>query len=186
MFQRPRNPYPGGFPPQRMNPFMGRSNYPDMYRMGRQIRPRRQQRGGGLLAKLFSQKNQMGAFNSFTGAGRSMGATSASSTGGGLLRTLANPNSISGFLTNTQKVLNTAQQIGPIVQQYGPIVRNIPTMWKLYRGLKNLPTNSEDEKTPEESGDITQNHETFENSTNENQTIEIRQSKGNSIPKLYI
>ena len=69
--------------------------------------------------------------------------------GGSILQTLTNPASINGFLTNTQKVLNTAQQIGPLVQQvqqYGPIVKNIPAMWRLYKGLKDAPDAKETEK----------------------------------------
>ena len=37
-----------------------------------------------------------------------------SAGGGSLLKSFTNPSSINGFLTNTQKVLNTAQQVGPI------------------------------------------------------------------------
>ena len=54
---------------------------------------------------------------------------------------------IMGFLNNTQQVLKTAQSIGPMVQQfqqYGSLVKNIPAMWKLYRGLKNSPDASEE------------------------------------------
>ena len=71
-------------------------------------------------------------------ATRAFGSQNAAG-GGSLLKTLTNPSSINGFLANTQKVLNTAQQVGPMIQQYGPIVKNLPVMWKLYRGFKNAP-----------------------------------------------
>ncbi len=56
---------------------------------------------------------------------------------GSLLQSLTDPNAISSFLNNTQQVLQAAQQIGPMVSQYGPVIRNLPAMWKLYRGLKD-------------------------------------------------
>ena len=58
--------------------------------------------------------------------------------------------------------MNTAQQVGPMINQYGPLVKNIPVMWKLYRGLKNAP-------------DITPNEET--SNTHEEQIIPANQSR---------
>ncbi|MEH7346780.1 VrrA/YqfQ family protein, partial [Bacillus sp. JJ1532] len=95
------------------------------------------QGGGGLLSKLLGRGNQQARG---IGAGPLQTASRAAGAGGngagGILKTLSNPGAISGFLENTQKVLNSAQQFGPMVQQYGPMVKNIPAIWKLYRGLK--------------------------------------------------
>ncbi len=132
---------PMGPPQSRMNPMM----------MGVR-QPARQ--GGGILARLLGKGQGAGA--NFRGLGGAVqGAQRAAGGGGGLLQSLANPASINGFLTNTQKVLQTAQQVGPMIQQYGPLVKNLPAMWKLYRGLKDLPDQEQDpevtETTPKES-----------------------------------
>jgi hypothetical protein len=94
-------------------------------------------RSGGLLSRLFGQVNRTGASQGFNPL--SFGPQQAARGGGGLLKSLTNPGTINSFLTNTQKVLSTAQQVGPLVNQYGPIVKNLPMMWKLYRGLKDAP-----------------------------------------------
>src|SRR5438309_799784 len=95
----------------------------------------RQGGGGGFLSKLLGKGKQMGQVS---GATRSIGAQQVAG-GGSILKSFTNPSAINGFLTNTQKVLNTAQQVGPMINQYGPLVKNIPAMWKLYRGFKNAP-----------------------------------------------
>ena len=81
-----------------------------------------------------------------SGATRSIGAQQVAG-GGSILKSFTNPSAINGFLTNTQKVLSTAQQVGPMINQYGPLVKNIPVMWKLYRGLKNAPDLTSNEET---------------------------------------
>ncbi len=118
----------------------------------------RQGGGGGFLSKLLGKGKQMGQVS---GATRSIGAQQVAG-GGSILKSFTNPSAINGFLTNTQKVLNTAQQVGPMINQYGPLVKNIPVMWKLYRGLKNAP-------------DITPNEET--SNTHEEQIIPTNQSR---------
>ena len=104
----------------------------------------------GFLSKLLGKGKQMGQVS---GATRSIGAQQVAG-GGSILKSFTNPSAINGFLTNTQKVLNTAQQVGPMINQYGPLVKNIPAMWKLYRGLKNAPDitpNEEASNTHEET-----------------------------------
>ena len=71
----------------------------------------RQGGGGGFLSKLLGKGKQMGQVS---GATRSIGAQHAAG-GGSILKSFTNPSSINGFLTNTQKVLNTAQQVGPMI-----------------------------------------------------------------------
>ncbi|WP_318508387.1 VrrA/YqfQ family protein [Bacillus sp. T3] len=75
----------------------------------------------------------------------------AAASGGSFLKNLTNPTAISGFLNNTQQVLSAFQQITPLVSQYGPIIKNIPTMWKLYRGLKDATEETNSEQTEMES-----------------------------------
>lgn len=191
MFQGPRQgfrpPYPGGMPPGPfMGPMQGRGQMGQMGSMMRGAAPARGgAQGGGLLSKLLGggQTRGMGA----AAASRAVGSTG---TGSGLLQTLTNPGSINGFLTNTQKMLQTANQIGPMVQQYGPMVKNLPAMWKLYRGLKDLPDAEAAEDQPEKKEkkkpsapakavQVKEKEQPFES------TQTIRKEKA-SMPKLYI
>jgi hypothetical protein len=73
----------------------------------------------------------------------------ANSTARSGITSIVQPSSISGFLQNTHTFLQNVQQFTPLVQQYGPMVRNIPMMWKLYQGFKNIDT-EEPTTTPKE------------------------------------
>lgn len=151
------------------------------------------QRGGGLLSKLLGRGTGQAASAGSMPA-RAIASSGAAQGGGGLLKALTNPNAINGFLTNTQKVLNSAQQIGPMVQQYGPIVRNIPSLWKLYKSLKDAPDETEEsnerESTPEQPTPKKKNTAKKRASTKQDpkvvETVETTQKKGQSVPKLYI
>lgn len=118
---RPVSPYsfPRSYQPYNMPPQM----------------PMRPRKGGGLLRNLLGKKGGSGG-RSVAGFERQRSAGSFVSPAA---QKLANPASLQDILANTQQFLQTMQQMGPVVQQYGPWVKNLPTMWKLYRGLKNLP-----------------------------------------------
>ncbi|MFE8695410.1 VrrA/YqfQ family protein [Cytobacillus sp. FJAT-53684] len=193
MMPGPRMPFRGGMPPQ---PFMHTmQGPPPMGQMMKGAAPQMRQGGGGLLAKLMGGGNQARGIAGAAGTASRAAGTSGSGAGG-ILKALSNPSSINGFLANTQKVLNTAQQVGPMVQQYGPLVKNIPSMWKLYKGLKNAdsePT-AVDEKKLEESSP-SPSAKTKTTSKRESKTIDIdnstaptieKSSNGLSIPKLYV
>lgn len=136
---RQRGPFQGSPMGGRMSGMRGPSNFSGgpMGRGG--MSGRGSGGGGGLLSRL------LGGGNNAAGAATNAGARSAASGGGGLLKTLTNPSSINGFLANSQKFLNTASQIGPMINQYGPMVKNIPAIWKMYRGLTS--SNKETEET---------------------------------------
>jgi YqfQ-like protein len=189
MMNGPRMPFRGMPPQSFMPPMQARPPMGSMMRGAPQMR----QGGGGLLAKLMGGGQTRGA------AGAAGAATRAAGTGGsgagGILKTLSNPTAINGFLSNTQKVLNTAQQVGPMVQQYGPLVKNIPAMWKLYRGLKNGDDEpvSADEKTKKEPTAVKSKKTNNINKENKENDRDIpsakqveRNSNGKSMPKLYV
>ncbi|MHC0035887.1 VrrA/YqfQ family protein [Pseudoneobacillus sp. C159] len=176
---RPGQAMQGGYPPRMMQnrynpgpPFGGGYNQaPPMPmqgpRMNRPMMPapgmnrNAGNQGGGILSKILGRGRQQGGpgggiplFNrgaSSGGGGLSALSRGVSSSGGGggILQSLANPEMLNGFLNNTQTVLKTAQQFGPMIQQYGPLVRNIPSLWKLYRGLKDSSSDSSGEETEE-------------------------------------
>lgn len=196
------NPFGGG-------PMMGA---PNPFQGGRQMMARGQGRrsGGGLLARILGGKNQ-GMRSGGLGVMQHAGRT-ASRGGGGLgsiLQTLSRPEGLSGFLNNTQQVIKTAQTIGPMIQQYGPIVKNLPVMWKLYKGFKDLPneentseavseTEIEEspimietsvmEETPAMEDETAPKKAVKKKHTKSEETVEEKPQKhrGNSVPKLYI
>ena len=169
MAARAFNPHYRMTPP--MNPMMMRSHAPTPGR------------GGGLLSKLLGQVKQTGASQGFNPL--SFGPQQAARSGG-LLKTLTNPGTINSFLTNTQKVLTTAQQVGPLVNQYGPIVKNLPMMWKLYRGLKGAPEFNENQ----EQSSVDSSEEQIDNTSFQKDDIDFKETSENktspSKPKLYI
>ena len=135
---------------------------PMMMGMGQQMAAPRRRR---IALKTLVRK-PAGAASQGMRAANPLGAQNARA-GGSMMQTLTNPASINGFLTNTQKILNTANQVGPIVQQYGPIVKNLPAMWRLYRGLKNAP----DANTEENEVNTTANKATANKTTANKTTV---------------
>jgi YqfQ-like protein len=157
-------------PNEMRNPFGMRSQSPPPFHMGQQMNGlmrqqgpqpmnmqgmnggRRKGRGGGLLARLLKKgdggqgENQQGGIlqqfsrSDASGAAAGFERGPGTAAGGSAIGNLLNPGNISSFLSNTQQVLNAAQQFGPMIQQYGPMVKNLPALWKLYRGFKDLST----------------------------------------------
>jgi hypothetical protein len=154
--------------------------------------------GGGLLSKILGGKKQGNQFNGPRGIQTANQGASNSSRGvGSILQTLSNPESLTGFLNNTQQVLKTAQSIGPMIQQYGPIVKNLPMMWKLYKGFKDLPTEEKSDgdktETPKMAEDSIptevepKRKPKREKKSETTETVVARkQPNGPSTPKLYI
>lgn len=187
---RPRGPFQG--PPMggRMPGMRGPSNFSGGA-MGRGGGPSRGS-GGGLLSRL------LGGGNNAAGAATNAGARSAASGGGGLLKTLTNPSSINGFLANSQKFLNTASQIGPMINQYGPMVKNIPAIWKMYRGLTSSSNETDEAEVTEQPTNSVKSEKTTKPATKKQiKTIEDvnddfetesapEKSTGAPKPKLYV
>ncbi|MBD7935830.1 hypothetical protein H9655_02205 [Cytobacillus sp. Sa5YUA1] len=206
--QRPGFPPPHQTP-QMMQNFSGRPPFPpnmtpygpNQPRNSGGMRNNGSPRSGGLLSKILGGRGGSGGqavVNTATNA-----ATGSRAAGGaGILQTLTNPTNISGFLTNTQKFLNTAGQIAPMVQQYGPMVKNIPSMWKLYRGLKNMNSTTEEKEEEIESSSLspikdsqpspsavkTKKEKSVTVESLEDEPIQQPPTKasGQSIPKLYV
>ncbi|MGM0844219.1 MAG: VrrA/YqfQ family protein [Bacillota bacterium] len=164
------------------------------------------QKSGGLLSKILnrgsSAQTAASQLNPLQGAAGFQ--RSAPAAGGSFLKNIMNPGSINGFLNNTQQVLQTAQQMGPMfqqVQQYGPLVKNLPAMWKLYRGLSAAESNNDEESVDDDEKDVEfENDEKDEiqaDSTPQKKKTKRKAAKpagkrkqtsnsGNSKPKLYV
>ncbi|MGX1263710.1 hypothetical protein RKD55_001514 [Rossellomorea marisflavi] len=211
-----RNPFgmqQGNFRMQQGNPFMmqqGRRNRPNMDRTSPspfQMPGGQQGKKQGLLSKLLKKgENRRGGapegggglLEQFTRSAADAGMDRSPQAAGGILQGLMNPGNIGSFLTNTQQVLQTAQQLGPMVSQYGPMVKNIPALWKLYRGLKDV-TGDEETKTEPVAEDATPSPEdqntdvTVETPTLDEESDPVPpvrpkapRKTGKSSPKLYI
>lgn len=192
--QHMMNPYGGS------GPMMGfQQNYNSGSAMMGQTMGRGQGRrnGGGLLSKILGGKKQG---NQARGLGGVQTAGRAAPSGGGvgsILQTLSNPNSLTGFLNNTQQVLNSVQSITPMIQQYGPLVKNIPMMWKLYKGFKDLPTEEQGEENKSDTQVMSEesapspaepNKRSKKKKVVQSESVEEAKTRPNgpSVPKLYI
>ncbi|WP_350299493.1 VrrA/YqfQ family protein [Peribacillus frigoritolerans] len=108
----------------------------------------------GLLAKILGKSKQKAASpNLFAPAGSSNQSSSRSS-GGGILETLKNPDSLNNMLSNTQKVLQAAEQFTPMVEQYGPVIKNLPSMWKVFRSISSAGDNEDQEASVESETNV--------------------------------
>ncbi|WP_064091470.1 VrrA/YqfQ family protein [Rossellomorea aquimaris] len=203
-----QNPFGMPQPQQQMrNPFGMRQHQSPPFQMGRQ-QPNRginfnggnRSRGkgrGGLLSKLLKKgdsNNQTGGIlQQFTrDASGSTGFDRAPQAGGSIIGSLLNPGNVNSFLSNTQQVLQSAQQLGPIFQQYGPMVKNLPALWRLYRGFKDLSSEDNSEENTLDSteeiskaGEERPKKKKRKKTSNENKE-ESSDHIGNSKPKLYI
>lgn len=182
--------------PQENRPFLEqRPQQPQMGRPLRQNGPQQPPKGNGLLGKLF-RKSQQTPQNLF--APPSGMRSETRNSGGGFLDTLKNPEGLNTMLTNTQKVLQAAEQFTPMIQQYGPIVKNIPSIWKMMRAINssdNENKKSKKETSAKKQQESTETLKSLESSesiestesSNENlpkQPVQKKNSK--SVPKLYI
>lgn len=144
--------------------------------------------GGGLLSKILGKGNRVNEIGFNTASKGMAGNRAIPSSGSSFLKTLSNPSSINGLLSNTQKVLNTAGQIAPMVQQYGPMVRNLPAIWKLYKGFKDIPTEETMEDVNIEKEKNLKNKEKENTTDKEDFHVheQPKEKKGLSKPKLYV
>jgi Sec-independent protein translocase protein TatA len=203
-------------PPRGRNPFqqpfgMGQQNHSSPFQFappnrGGSFQQHRgfghqgQRGGGGILSKLL-QKGQ-GANQASRGIQGFERVAQGGTGTGSMLQNVLNPGSINSFLNNTQQVLKTAQQVGPMVQQYGPMVKNLPAMWKLYRGFKDAAADDDDntnepkEEFNEESSDTdnlmseepkkNKKRKKIKKTTVSSSPKPTTEHHGSSKPKLYI
>ena len=82
-----------------------------------------------------------------------------------------------------------------MIQQYGPMVKNLPMMWKLYKGFKDLPSEEKSDKnkteTPRMAEETVPKSEpvkrTKKEKDNDSENVEVKKRPtGTSMPKLYI
>ncbi|PAD39291.1 hypothetical protein CHH53_05900 [Terribacillus sp. 7520-G] len=157
-------------PPVRRNPFL-----PDQG--GFQQAP---PSNGGLpdiLQRILNRGNRGQA------PGRQALPTATSSPSGGI--------SLLDMLNHTQNALKAAESFMPMVQEYGPMVKNLPSMLKMMKALKDIDFD-EEEAAPEaeekdKSKQENQRRSSAQKEAGKPAKQETRRSKsGESLPKLYI
>lgn len=219
MYQMP--PYPPQQQPRGIsqNRLIQQQPGPPMFQgQANQFAPPPPQEKKGLLSKLFRNSNNrqsqppptaQSLFSLPANSSRSASAATTATTAasGGVLQSLMNPANITSMLNNTQRVLQAAESFGPLVQQYGPLVKNIPSIWKLYTGMKNTDQ-AESTEEPQEAAahnieKLTPPHKQPKKTTavNDHSPTQIRPhikqkhhetpkpvqqfAKGESLPKLF-
>lgn len=50
------------------------------------------------------------------------------------------PSKVDAYMQTANQFLNTAQQFAPVAQQFAPMLRNLPAMWRLYKGFQSIPS----------------------------------------------
>lgn len=50
------------------------------------------------------------------------------------------PSKMDAYMQTANRFLNTAQQFAPVAQQFAPMLRNLPAMWRLYKGFQSIPS----------------------------------------------
>lgn len=142
-------------------------------------------RSGGILSSLFGGGGGS-AGNAVTAARSVTGAAGAAAKGG---------TSLTSIMNGTQKVLAAGERIVPMVrqvQQYGPLIKNLPSMWKMYRGLKAAGTGTDSAETPPVEEASTEQAETVAAAASLPIEEELKnEPKKNSaprpsVPKLFI
>ncbi|MGE7759231.1 VrrA/YqfQ family protein [Peribacillus sp. NPDC097895] len=151
----------------------------------------------GLLSKILGKSKQNPASRNPFAPAASTNQSSSRSSGGGILETLKNPESLNNMLTNTQKVLQAAEQFTPMVEQYGPVIKNLPSMWKVFQSISSSDVSENSEASVESEPKVeAQNNSEVKPESNEQEkamkaspTAQVRNNTNrqrSSGPKLYI
>lgn len=180
---------PSGFgqrsqPPVRRNPFLPQQRFAPQP----QPQPQPQRTSGGLPGVLKKILNR-GSRGAQTGARAALPASSSSSGGVSLL----------DMLNHTQSALRAAESFMPMVQEYGPMVKNLPSMLKMMKALKDINFDDDDEeaaseteaKNKDEKKDKSEEGDKSLTSISKEEKAPPKQKQkksgsGESLPKMYI
>ncbi|QXE00210.1 YqfQ family protein [Terribacillus sp. DMT04] len=166
-----------GFTPVRRNPFPSRQ-------IAVQQAPRTNGGVAGLLQKVL---NRGGGAKTQTAARAALPASTSTSSGISLL----------DMVNHTQSALKAAESFMPMVQEYGPMVKNLPSMLKMMKALKDIDFDEEEEKAAEKAAEgkteesmspssLTDKKESELDTNTASVKKETKKSTGASLPKLYI
>lgn len=94
------------------------------------------------------------------------------------------------FMEAANKFIATYQSFQPIISQAAPMLRNLPALWKLYRGFQSIPKEGEGKREPysyRERPERPNYRETFESRpVRQREYPAQRENKsGVSLPRIY-
>ena len=113
-------------------------------------------------------------------AGAAGAAEVAGAAGAAGISSLLAPGRIDQFLQSTGQFMKTAQTYAPYVQQAVPMFKNIPALFRLYKGFQNAPNASEKSTSPKGSS----KSDTFSKSAKQPKRSADYSTKP-SLPKIY-
>lgn len=86
---------------------------------------------------------------------------------------------LDSILETANRFLATAQSFQPYIQQAAPMLRNLPALWKLYKGFQSIP--SQGKSIGEEGSRKASSGKSGQTSRTQKASYESRPS----IPKIY-
>lgn len=113
------------------------------------------------------------------GATEAAAATAATATG---VSSLLAPAKIEQFLQSTGQFMKTAQTYAPYVQQAVPMFKNIPALFRLYKGFQNAP-NANGKSAPSRSRSRSRSSSSSEPPKPPKSTVDYTPKP--SLPKIY-
>lgn len=167
-----------GQPPVRRNPFLPQQR----------TAPQPQRASGGGLSGVLQKILNRGGRGAQTAARAALPASSSASGGVSLL----------DMLNHTQSALRAAESFMPMVQEYGPMVKNLPSMLKMMKALKDINFDEEDEEAApdteakdkdEEKDKSKEDDKTLSSIQKEEKALakhKLKKKSGESLPKMYI
>lgn len=89
----------------------------------------------------------------------------------------AAPSKIDQFLKTTDQLMKTAKTYEPYIQQAKPLLKNLPAMWKLYKGFTNSSASPAQERPKQ--------RERNSSRTPEAQSTRQPLVENPSVPRIY-
>lgn len=87
---------------------------------------------------------------------------------------------LDAFMETANKFLSTAQSFQPYIQQATPMIRNLPALWKIYKGFQSVPSATEGaEKTGKRNTPSNPTKSSHRKGTQQNNTTRP------SVPRIY-
>ena len=144
--------------------------------------------GGGIPGPRFSGGGFSGAAADVAAgaagvagaAGAAEVAGAAAGAGAAGVSSLLAPGRIEQFLQSTGQFMKTAQTYAPYVQQAVPMFKNIPALFRLYRGFQNSPNANE---RPTSSKRSSKSSESSKSAKQPKRTVDYTPKP--SLPKIY-
>ncbi|PAF19525.1 VrrA/YqfQ family protein [Terribacillus saccharophilus] len=172
-----------GQPPVRRNPFLSHQ------RVVPQPPPQPQRTSGGGLSGVLQKILNRGSRGVQTTARAALPASRSSSGGVSFL----------DMLNHTQSALRAAESFMPMVQEYGPMVKNLPSMLKMMKALKDINFDDDDEEPASETEAKNKDEEKDKSNEDDKTLTSIskdekapskqkpkKSGSGESLPKMYI